>query len=522
MKKIIELEKIEDLQPYGVLEHINFHRSRGIGFRVDYTPEVHKKAQEMYSGYHAMSHTFLKLWAEFEKHKTSNSVIDFGDMLHLVVRRIRTDKPWAEALSKTYHHVLMDEAQDTSIVQWEFVNGLLSPENKNLYCVGDVSQAIYSFSGASPELLVNYSKDWRGLQPSIYKLAKNHRSVPQVVNLANSIQSKMVDTIPLKMVSYRGEQGEVGVTKLIKGALPSDVAAIISQQIYRDNTSKTLPYKGNAILVRSGSLIRDMENALVRLRIPYIIRGGKGLMQTEEVRDVLSYLRIATNPKDFMAFVRSAAVPKRGAGDVMLEKIRDTSIKQHDGNLIEAAWAVNSTKLGGYVGIIREIQSSSTNPVIALETVIRKARYKEYLTDKYKKEPERLQDKLENLERLAFIIGGMFEDSGLTTEDIVFQLSMNDQTREIAPEGKVVVSTIHAAKGLEWSRVYLFGAIEGQLPHKFSKTALEIQEERRVFYVACTRARDTLVICINAMNQNFKGAPTPIEPSRFLAEVGIR
>src|SRR5208282_2252895 len=132
--------------------------------------------------------------------------------------------------------------------------------------------------------------------------------------------------------------GEKGVTKMLKACLPSDLAATIAQEIYNSNLLKKNPitYRENCVLVRSAIQIRDLEGAFVRLRIPYIVRGGHGLLQTEEVRDVLSYLRLAANPKDFMALVRSSSVPRRGVGEVALEKIRQNANVQHDGDLIAA------------------------------------------------------------------------------------------------------------------------------------------------------------------------------------------
>jgi DNA helicase-2/ATP-dependent DNA helicase PcrA len=528
MKRIVERHS-STVNPWNLLEHLSFHRARGTGFSPDYTPEIHKKAQKMYSGVHALAEEDQKFWQEYEKEKTANSVVDFDDMLHLVVRRMKNDAPWGEAMSKLFHHVLQDEAQDTNTIQWQFVNGLLATDNHNMYAVGDVSQSIYGFAGASPELLMEYSRGWRGISPAIYKLARNHRSVPQVVGLANATQRKMTNTIPLQMISFRGLQGETGLTKLIKGATPADIASSIGYEIHRDaklHHKEQILYRDNCVLVRSAMQVRDVENVLVRLRIPYVVRGGRGLMQTEEVRDVLSYLRAATNPNDFMAFCRSVSVPRRGIGDKNLEKVREVANQQFGGNLIEAAWKVNSTKLGGYVTTIREIQQNAANPVKALETVITKIRYKTYLQDKYKKEPDKVQDKMDNLERLSTVISGMYEDSKLTTEDIVFQLSMNDQGKDQPNDnqGKVTISTIHASKGLEWKRVFITNCYEGSLPHKWSMgSESEIEEERRIFYVACTRAKDILVPCVPAVVPQFKGSNSaPVVISRFLTEVGVR
>lgn len=525
VKKLIEKKGLENMNPYAVLEHINFHRSRGIGYPVDYTETVHKKAQGQYSGYHALGTELLNLWKDFEFQKNTSSTIDFNDMLACVTRRIREDKPWAAAFAKMFAHVLVDECQDTSIVQWELLNGLLAEDNPNMYTVGDASQSIYSFTGASPELLMDYTRGWRSMVPTMYKLQRNHRSVPQIVNLANSIQRKMTDVVPVQMDSFRGDSlGHKGTTKLLRASTPEDIALSIANDIYRDNASGEILYKENFIIVRTSGQIKDVENALVKKRIPYIIRGGKGLMQTEEVRDVLAYLRVAANPKDYMAYIRSISVPKRGVGDKGLEKIREVANKDHSGNLIEASYAVNSTRLGTYVRHLKEIQANIANPVKALDTVLRTINYKEYLKEKYKKDEPKLEMKQINLERLSEVIGALYEESGLSTEDIVFQLSMNDQTKDDSkdPKGKVVIATIHSTKGLENKRVFVTGVVETLLPHKFSMTnENEIAEERRILYVACTRPRDILVICVPENLISYKGVAYPVLPSRFLTELKI-
>ena len=521
MKKIVERVK-SDENPKRVLEAIGFHRARGYGFSADYTAEVHRVAEQMHGGYHAMDQTQLGLWKLYEEEKTKNSVVDFDDMLHLVLRRADTDPLWRSKLERMYEHILMDEAQDTNPTQWKFVNLLLALDNPNLYVVGDMSQSIYGFNGAVPQILKDYSEDWRGFHPALYRIARNHRSVPEVVRLANAIQAKMTHTIPLKMESWRGINGEKGVTKMLKASLPSDIAASIAHEIYQGNQAKVnhIAYKENAILVRSAVQIRDIEGSLVRLRIPYIVRGGRGLLQTEEVRDVLSYLRLATNTKDYMAMVRAVSVPRRGVGDVALERIRDFAEKNCEGDLLKAMTGNN--KLALFKQTIEAIIAETT-PIKALDTCLKFSGYATYITEKYHKkgEGDKAATKEDNLERFKMLIVGLLEENPeMTLDDLVFQLSI-DRQNEDDETGKVVISTIHSAKGLEWKRVYVVNLYEGSLPHKFCLgNPEEIEEERRLFYVACTRARDTLVLCIPGMIQQGPNVYN-VPPSRFLHEIGI-
>lgn len=523
VKKIIDRKDSKENQ-WAVLEAIGFHRARGLCFSTDYTDEVHKLALKMHGGYHAMDEERIGIWKAFEAEKKANSVVDFDDMLHLVVHRGKNDPEWRSKLEKTFEFLLMDEAQDTNPVQWALVNLLIAPDNFNLYVVGDMSQSIYGFNGAVPELLKEYSEGWRGRTPSLYRIARNHRSVPEIVNLANATQQKMTNTIPLKMESWRGLQNEHGTTKLLKACEPRDVAVQIAAEIWHDSCLKKNPisYRENAILVRSGKTqVRDLEAELVKRRIPYVVRGGLSLLQTEEVRDLMAYMRLIANPNDFMALVRASGIPKRGVGPQALERIRDRAKAAHADDLIAAA--AEDKKLIGFSAMIKSLEEHKHDPFKALQELIRSLNYGQILKDKYKREPERVSQKLENIDRLQMMFQILLEENDMTIEDLVFQLSIDKQTDDDrAADGKVVISTIHSAKGLEWRRVYVTNCYEGSLPHKFSMgSANEIEEERRLFYVACTRARDNLILCVPAMQQMGPNTNS-LTPSRFLHEIGVR
>jgi superfamily I DNA/RNA helicase len=550
VKKIIERHRFLDIDTaammFRLLDKISFHRARGVGFYKEYTDDVHAQALVMHAGYHAMDETELELWEEFEREKKENSVVDFDDMLHLVVRRMRTDPRWLASLHKQFDHVLMDEAQDTNPVQWEFINGLLHPASKNMYVVGDMSQSIYGFSGAVPELLKEYSEKWRGVVPTLYRIARNHRSVPEIVDFANLIQQKMTRTIPLKMESWRGTNEEHGEVRKLISAFPQSVAASIAAEIQRDSR-KDIPFKDNALLVRAAIQIRDLESELIKRRIPYIIRGGRGLLTTEEIRDLMAYMRLAANHQDFMALVRAAGAPRCGVGEATLEKLRQQANEEFDGDLIKAGRQVR--KLALLCDIIEHVSLFKDAPVAAVEKVVAMSNYKEYVGQKYKKEPGKLQSKLENIERFIMMVITLVHDGHLSLDDLIFQLTLDrpkgDETEQreavlrafdegeinaqerdaklqVVDQGSVTITTIHSAKGLEWRRVWVTNLVEGSLPHRFSLgSEEEIEEERRLFYVACTRARDTLVWCVPEKQQSADGMKTmKFTPSRFLLEIG--
>jgi DNA helicase-2/ATP-dependent DNA helicase PcrA len=518
IKRLIDAAKLDEIvNPWLLLEKMGYHRARGVGFVVDYTADVAARAAIAHAGYHRMTSEELEIWAAYEKEKTKNSVVDFDDMIHLVVRRGLTDPKWLGGLQRAFDFVLMDEAQDTNPVQWQFINMLLPPGNLNMLCVGDVSQSIYGFNGAEPEILMNYTKDWRGVQPSLYKLQQNHRSVPEVVRLANKVQLFMTDTIPLKMESYRGKHGERGTILLRRAGLPRELAASVAEEIVQ--RPRGVNYKNIAILIRAGSQVRDIETELVRRRIPYIIRGTMGLLQTEEVKDILSYLKIASNSYDFSALCRSIGVPKRGVGESALRKIQKAA-EPYGGDLIDTLKKGGYQKFGIYVKLIEDLRSLDHNPTAAINHLLKTINYDAHLKAKYKRHPERIEIKQSNIVRLKEMIEGLMTDREMSLDDVVFQLTMQDQ-KDLSNDGKVIISTIHSAKGLEWHTVYLMGLYEGSLPHKWSQSEKEIEEERRLFYVGCTRARDTLVLGVPSMVEYHNKGIQFVSPSRFLTELEI-
>lgn len=549
MQKIIDRKKLPvEVNVWKVLEKISYHRARGIGFCAEYTDAVHGQALKAHGGYHALEEEDTDLWAEFETEKRKNSVVDFDDMVHLVVRRLRTDPEWKASLQRQFDHVLMDEAQDTNPVQWEFVNGLLGPGNANIYVVGDMSQSIYGFNGAAPQILKGFSEGWRGTQPRMYRIARNHRSVPEIVNFANLIQQKMTATIPLAMESWRGMNGDKGLVKKVVAGMPQDIAHAIAIEIQKDALKKRerIAYKDNAILVRAAIQIRDIEGELVRRRIPYVVRGGRGLLQTEEVRDVMAYLRLAANHKDFMAFVRACGAPRCGVGEAGLEKLRQQADESFEGDLIEAAR--KNAKLAPLCATIDHAGLLKDSPIAVFEKIMSMVNYKAYVQVKYKREAQKVKAKLENLDRFGIMVIALTQEDKRNLDDLIFQLTLDrpkgddeeerDAVEQAFQEGKiteaerdakvraiedgsVTISTIHSAKGLEWCRVFVPNLVEGSLPHRFSMGSEdEIEEERRLFYVACTRAKDILVLGVPERQQS-EANTVRLKPSRFLAELGV-
>jgi DNA helicase-2/ATP-dependent DNA helicase PcrA len=206
-----------------------------------------------------------------------------------------------------------------------------------------------------------------------------------------------------------------------------------------------------------------------------------------------------------------------------LEKIRTIANEKYESDLIAASSEI--TKLVQFQQLMRQIQQFKDAPLTALDKILTLTRYRTYIEEKYKRDMDKVRTKLENLDRFAELITMLTEDSDLTTEDLVFQLTVDRPKEDDDESGAVTISTIHSAKGLEWKRVYVSNVFESSLPHRWSLGSdEEIEEERRLFYVACTRPQNTLVICLPSFHQVQVGKSlhnVAAIPSRFLKEIGI-
>lgn len=516
-----------DFDKWRFMEKLHYHRARGLGFAVDYTPEVDAAAKLYQKGAFALNEGEQGLWKEYEDAKQASSVVDFDDMIHLVVRRGKTDAEWSPKLGRQFLHILVDESQDTAPIQWEFLELMVGQEKDDIFAVGDVSQSIMGFQGAAPHILFNMSKSWRGVVPTVYKLQRNYRSVPDVVKLANEIQSNMKETIPLVMESQKEASGSS--IFMMRGATASDIAAKIAEKIAFDNRDpeKGLRFRDNAILVRSKAQIKDVEAALITNRVPYVIRGGSGLFQSREAKDLVAYLRIISNPKDLIGFTRACSVPRRGLGDASIRAINTQAAKGHDGDLVAAAIASPNPKMNDFGGLIRQFQVSiarnGQTATAILSALVDFIGYKALVRARYAENPEEAESKLALVDKVLEAIGSIESGiEGASLEDVVFRLTMDKEEEESTQDdrgGKAVISTIHSAKGLEWERVFVTNVIERSLPHWLSMgSEAEIEEERRLFYVACTRPRRILYVCVPSFLQ-WGPKQQQASPSRFLDEI---
>ncbi|PWE01468.1 ATP-dependent helicase [Marinilabilia rubra] len=454
--------------------------------------------------------------------------MDFDDLL-LNTNLLFRDHP--DVLAKyqeRFKYILVDEYQDTNFSQY-LITRKLAEKYKNICVVGDDAQSIYSFRGAKIENILNFRNDYQGYK--LFKLEQNYRSTRTIVNAANSIIARNDKQIQKTVFSQKDEGQKIN---MIQAHSDVDEGFIVINDINETRLRHQCQYKDFAILYRTNAQSRIFEEALRKKNIPYKIYGGLSFYQRKEIKDLLAYLRVTINPKDSEALKRIINYPARGIGKTTMEKL-EAIASQHDVSLWEVITNPGLPNAGFNSGILKKLSSFSTliggfiSQVpnmsafdITNEIATQSGILKELHTDK----SHESQTRLENLEELFNAIrefsderqeGG--EDNGLV--DFLEEVSLlTDQDNDSSDDiNKVTLMTIHAAKGLEFKNVYIVGVEEGLFPSGMASTTEPgLEEERRLFYVALTRAEERATLTCSRSRYKF-GELTFARPSRFLGEI---
>ena len=458
------------------------------------------------------------LYKAYQERLRALNAADFGDLLLLTVHLLKTDPEVLATYHRMFRYILVDEYQDTNLVQYYWLR-LLAQARKNICCVGDDDQSIYSWRGAEIENILKFERDFPGAK--IVRLEANYRSTAPILAAASHLiahnEGRLGKTLHAGRADADGEQVEV-------------VALWDSEEEARMVGSRVESFwRGGeklseiAILVRAGFQTRAFEERLLVLGIPYRIIGGLRFYERAEIRDAVAYLRILAQPADDLAFERIVNVPKRGVGDSALrtlhEAARAANLPLHD----------TATKLlaeGGFKGKLRDSLRAllegfcawrdvlaARGPVAALEAILEESGYLAmWKADKSPEAPGRL----ENLKELVRALAD-FE----TLPEFLEHVALVTEVEEQAGDDKLSMMTLHGAKGLEFDTVFLPGWEEGVFPNQ---RALDeggnksLEEERRLAYVGITRARQRAIISHAANRRIYANWQSSI-PSRFIDEL---
>lgn len=473
--------------------------------------------EESYSHLLIYSDEIGKVAGRYNAKKRAMNLVDFDDLLFLW-KKILVDVPAIrEKLSHRFLHVLVDEYQDTNRIQAEIVD-LMASGHKNLMVVGDDSQAIYSFRGACFDNIIEFPE--RYPETKIFKLTTNYRSSEEILRLANESIAYNTRQFP-KVLNSLKRNGPRPALIPLKNM--SQQAEFVSQRIL-DLVDEGVPMNEIAVLYRSHYQSMDLQMELTRRRIPYEIRSGLRFFEQAHIKDIISYLRAVLNPMDEISWTRILKLAP-GIGSVTARKIWE-HVRTSEHPLATVAsedivkvlpkrgresWSAFIKNLSGL-----EEEGVMSNPSETIRQLLSNG-YDDYLKRSFENYAERRED----IEQLS-----NYSNSFKSTSDFLSDLALltNVQAEDVIEpdeEGEaIVLSTIHRAKGLEWSRVFIIGLTDGSFPSARSMGETESEEEeRRVFYVALTRAKDELYLCYPIMDNRWYDGAIVKRPSLFIQEL---
>lgn len=472
-----------------------------------------------------------EIYLEYAKRCFKAAAMDFDDLLFITNVLLKKHPDVLLKYQEKFKYILVDEYQDTNFSQYLIVKRL-SARFENLCVVGDDAQSIYAFRGANIQNILNFKKDYPDF--ALYKLEQNYRSTQTIVDAANSIIENNRDQIK-KDVWTSNPQGEK--IRVIRTFTDNEEGKFVANDIFESKNNLQALNSDFAILYRTNAQSRSMEESLRKINIPYKIYGGLSFYQRKEIKDLLAYFRLVANPKDEEAFKRIVNYPKRGIGDSTIDKLT-IGANNNGGSLWDAAcnpaeYGVEMSsgvfnKLQQFTLMIKSFASrlDKTNAYdIADEIAKVSGIYKELYSDKTPEgvaRYENIQELLNGIQEFTASEGE--EDKLITLPDFLIDVALLTDADNDNPEDndKVTLMTIHSAKGLEFPYVYIVGMEENLFPSQLSiSTRSELEEERRLFYVAVTRAEKRCTLSY-AMSRYRWGQLTQCEPSRFIEEIDSR
>ena len=465
----------------------------------------------------ADSSMYRPIYQEYNELLKVYNAVDFDDLIVLPIQMFKEHPEVLEKYRKRYRYIMVDEFQDTSRIQYDLVY-LLAKENRNICVVGDDDQSIYSWRGANYENIVQFEKDFPEVKE--IKLEQNYRSTGTILDAANSIIAHNTKRKSKNLWSKSGEGTPIELS------YPEDErqeAQFIADTMILLKNRENLSYDDFGILIRTNSLAAPIEDALLTAGIPYAVSGGQSFFQRKEIKDIIAYLRVITNPDDDISMLRIINTPRRGIGKKALEQITELSKKEKCS--VFAAMQTMS-QYSEFVNMILSYKSkflSGRNLANALTALVDEINYWNYLVMEHQKDEKVAKWKYKNILTFIQLLDRWEQekedDEGIYTYLNKITLITRDDNAD-SESGKAALMTIHAAKGLEFKVVFLAGCEDAILPHAraIEEDPANIEEERRLFYVAVTRAMKKIYIT-SCRNRTHIRESTTCIPSRFLEEI---
>lgn len=460
----------------------------------------------------------VRVYKAYCDHLKKNNALDFDDLLTETLRLLETDKDALEYLSGKFRYIHVDEFQDTNRVQYEIVK-LLSVHG-NLFAVGDDDQSIYGWRGAKIENILNFEKDFPGAK--VYKLERNYRSTKKILQLANTVirnNGRRKD----KVLWTENEEG--AEPQYFQAESENDEALYVARTISDIMSRGDSSFSDFAILMRINALTRAYEQEFAKYNIPYRVFGGFKFYERKEIKDLLGYLRIINNPFDSEAVLRVINVPKRGIGQKTVETL-ERYAAENDLSVYDAVLDVDELdlnagskqKVKAFGALLKELVIKGTE--MSADELIRDVINDSAILTMYADDSDESINKKANIDEFVNSVDEFCKlNKGATLSDFLNQVTLSSDTDDMNDEEYVTIATIHSVKGLEFKNVFVVGMEENIFP--VSRAAYddnELEEERRLMYVAITRARERLYFT-RSRSRYLYGERSMTLPSRFIKEV---
>ena len=450
-----------------------------------------------------------EVYEKYEDKLYKNNSVDFDDLLLLPIKLFKKYPDVLERYQDLYQYILIDEYQDTNEAQY-ILTKLLSEKNRNITCVGDDSQSIYSFRGANYKNILNFEKDYKDAK--VILLEQNYRSTSTILDAANHVIKNNKQRKDKNLWTARGVGEKI---KYYRSYNERDEAQYVIRKV-KELANRGVEYKDIAVLYRTNAQSRVMEEEMLKDNMPYRVIGSINFYNRKEIKDLLAYLRLIHNSKDNVSLLRVINTPKRGIGLKSIENLT----KKADEENTSMYDAISSGKELEFKNLIERLKEVAENLTLTelIDKVLDASGMKQELKSEGTLEAE---VRLENLEEFKSITKSFEEREGLVSlEEFLLETSLVSDIEEYKDDpNRISLMTVHSVKGLEFNHVFVIGLEEGIFPHMNSlMESSDVEEERRLMYVAITRAKDNLHL-INARRRTLFGKEQINPVSRFLTEI---
>ena len=507
IKKEMGIKDNDGVQPGKLANKISKLKEQGIGIK-----ELEREIDMRISA----NRLFGEIYQKYDEVLKANNAMDFSDLL-LNARKLLDDAFVLEKIQERYKYIVVDEYQDTNDIQYEMIN-LIAAKYRNICVVGDEDQSIYAFRGANINNILNFERDYK--EAFTVKLERNYRSTKKILDTANEL-IKNNKSSKGKTLWTNGSDGEK--IKIYNAATVFDEANFIITEMKKKKKDGA-EYKDMTILYRTNAQSRVLEEKLLAANIPYKIYGGMQFFQRKEIKDILAYLSLLNNKNDNHNFYRIINVPKRSVGEKTLEKIQEVA-NERNISMLEALHYIDSipvrtaTKLAlqEFYNMMKSIYSNLDEMSIKeiFDEILIKTHYIDSIEDNK-------EDRVRNIEELLNSIAEIEKQNpNMSLNEYLDMISLSSATDEMEEdENYVKLMTIHSSKGLEFDYVFLAGMEDGLFPSiSFDAPEEELEEERRLCYVAITRAKKELFISYSSSRKIWGKDDNARRPSRFIYEM---